>query len=510
MNVFTLLTIVISGQLLSATNAARILSILAFPARAQHDFTQPLLLELANRGHQVTSINNFPLKQATDHFRDIVIEENFHLFDEFKNFTMNDINSNYYNTVDMFYDRSYEMSHNLLVDEQVRIMMANESFDLIIIDITLTEALFGLGEYFGAPMVAISYWSTMTSIDELVGNTTPLSYIPNLIMLRKYNQNMNFWRRWLNVIVFTVEWVHYYFRYFPMQKQLYDENFPNAKLSIYEAQRNFSLVLLNDHYTITTPRPYVPNMIEVAGMHIPSQPDPIPENVRKLLDDSPQGVIYVTLNSILPEHIVQIILDQLGKWPQLILWNSNVVPWDSMRIPRNVYFQQGLSQHSVLSHRNIYLFISHGDYLNIVESIYYGVPILGIPRYDGYHDDYVDNIKKIGNGLSLTLKQFNERSLALVLHDLLATNHYRNEAKQKSQIFRDQQNTPMEKAVYWIEHIVKYKGAQHMRNMGQNLSLWEFYNLDVYASMVFIILAFIFLSYLCLNVLLKFIWNLKR
>lgn len=181
-----------------------------------------------------------------------------------------------------------------------------------------------------------------------------------------------------------------------------------------------------------------------------------------------------------------------------------------MRIPRNVHFFKDLSHHSVLSHPNIHLFVSHGDYLNIINSIYYGIPILGIPRYDGQNDDYVDKIKKIGNGLSLSLRQFNERSLAMALNDLLATTQYRNEAKLKSRIFRDQQNTPMEKAVYWVEHVIRYKGAKHLCNLGQNLNVWQFYNLDVYASILCIILAFIFFSYLLLNVTLKCIFSIKQ
>ncbi|XP_061400906.1 UDP-glycosyltransferase UGT4-like [Musca vetustissima] len=510
MYAITLLTVILSGHLPLITDSARILSILAFPGSSQYEFIQPLLQELAHRGHHITSVNNFPLKEPIGNFRDIVIEKNLHLFDEFKNFTMDNINSNYFNSIEKFYGRSYKMSRNVFVDPQFKAIMTKESFDLIIVDITFAEAFYGLGEYFGAPMVAISYWSAMTSVDELVGNITPLSYIPNMIMMRKYNQNMNFWRRWLNVIVFIFDWIYYYLRYMPIHRNLYEEQFPNATLSLDEAQKNFSLVLLNDHYTITTPRPYVPNMIEVAGLHIPSHPQPIAEDIKKLLDDSVHGVIYIKLNSLLPEYIMQMILNQLGQYRQLVIWNSKYQPWDTLRIPSNIQFHQDLSHHSLLSHPNIYLFISHGDYLDIIDSIYYGVPILGIPRYDGHHDDYVDNIRKIGNGISLTFSHFNEKSLSLALKDLLGTTHYRQEAKRKSQIFRDQQNTPMENAIYWIEHIIKYKGAKHMRNLGQNLNVWEFYNLDVFASMICIILFVIFSAYLCLNVVLRFLMNFKQ
>uniref|UniRef100_A0A1I8Q5P2 UDP-glucuronosyltransferase n=1 Tax=Stomoxys calcitrans TaxID=35570 RepID=A0A1I8Q5P2_STOCA len=501
--------VLISAQLLTTINAAHILGIFAFPGKGPYSFVEPLLKELALRGHHVTSITNYPQSKPVKNFRDIVIEKNQHLFDEFKNFSIETIGSNHFETLGTFYNKAYEMSHNVFTNEAVRKLRQTESFDLIIMDVLFTESFYGFGEDFGAPMVAISPWGTMTSIDELVGNTTPLSYIPNMIMLRHYNQNMNFWRRSLNVAVYILERIHYYYTYMPMQRKIYEQHFPNASKSITEAQKNFSLVLLNDHFVLTTPRPYVPNMIEVAGMHIPSQVEPLAEDIKRMLHEAQQGVIYITVNSFLPQYIFQMVLNVLGNFDQLVLWNTQYHTLHTLQIPPNVHFISNVSHHSLLSLPNIHLLITHGEYLCIVESIHYGIPILSLPRFDGLNEDYVNNVKKIGNGISLSWDQMRERILSKTLNDLLATDRYRREAKLKSKQFRDQQNPPLERAIYWIEYVLRFQGAHHLRNLGQNLTIWEFYNLDVFLYLSLALIVFVWFSYMSLNLMLKLIMNAK-
>ncbi|XP_059225930.1 UDP-glucosyltransferase 2-like [Stomoxys calcitrans] len=509
MHLASLSLVLISAQLLTITNAANILGIFAFPGQGPYSFVEPLLKELAQRGHHVTSITNYPQSEPVENFRDIRIEKNQHLFDEFKNFSVETIEPNHYDVFGTFYTRTYEMCHNIFANEDVRKLRQTESFDLIIMDVLFTESFFGFGEEFGAPMVAISSWGTMSSVDELVGNITPLSYVPNMIMLRHYNQNMNFWRRCLNVAVYILEWIHYNYKYMSMQQKIYEQHFPNASKSITEAQKNFSLVLVNDHFVLSTPRPYVPNMIEVAGMHIPSKVEPLSEDIKEILDKAQQGIIYITINSFLPQHIFQMVLNVLGNFERLVLWNTQYHVLHTLQIPSNVYFSSNVSHHSMLSFANIHLLITHGEYLRIVESIHYGVPILSLPRFDGFNEDYVDNIRKIGNGISLTWEKMREKPLSKALNDLLATDRYRREAKSKSKQFRDQQNTPLERAIYWIEYVLRFQGAHHLRNLGQNLTIWEFYNLDVFLCLSLALIVFVLLSYISLNLMLKLIMNAK-
>lgn len=42
----------------------------------------------------------------------------------------------------------------------------------------------------------------------------------------------------------------------------------------------------------------------------------------------------------------------------------------------------------------------------------------------------------------------------------------------------------METAIYWVEYVVRHKGAPHLRSTGQNLDIVTYHNLDVYAFFV--------------------------
>ncbi|TMW45051.1 hypothetical protein DOY81_009869 [Sarcophaga bullata] len=483
---------------ISNVKTARILSIFGMPIPSQYGFIEPLLKELAARGHHITSINNYPQEQPLENFRDVVVKENKHLFDDFQNFTMDNIDTNYYEVIDGIYNRTYQMCLNVQNNAEVRQIFDNEHFDLIILEIYFSESFTGLAEHLKAPLVAVSTMCIQTSIDVLVGNVSPLSYVPNWILPL---QQMNFWQRLLNILLHLVEWMDYYFKYLPVQKQIYDRYFPHNKMSFEEARKNFSLILLNDHFSLTMPRPLVPNMIEVAGLNIKNPADPLTPLLKTILDKAFAGAILISFDISIDHQQLQIFLQQFKSMKELILWRTPQL-FNHISLPSNVLVSSNFSVSSILSHPNLKLYVTHGSFLSIIESVYYGLPILGITTYEK-NDDFMDYIKKVGNGLTLKLQAITNRSLNKAFTELLHTPYFANHAKTLSIRFRDQQNTPMEKAVYWIEYVLRHKGATHLRNLGQNLTWWQFYNLDVYVALVCMFALVIFLAFFVLKVLMN-------
>lgn len=57
---------------------------------------------------------------------------------------------------------------------------------------------------------------------------------------------------------------HYYRANFPALKK-----FPKLDVQL----RNVSLVLVNDHFSLTVPRPNLPAIVPIAGFHIKPRPD---------------------------------------------------------------------------------------------------------------------------------------------------------------------------------------------------------------------------------------------
>ena len=70
---------------------------------------------------------------------------------------------------------------------------------------------------------------------------------------------------------------------------------------------------------------------------------------------------------------------------------------------------------------------------------------------------------------------------------------YKQNVLRWSSIFKANPQLPMERAVFWIEHVLKY-GGDYLRTSRTELYFWQVYSLDVYAFFLLII-------YLCYRVL---------
>ncbi|XP_019894248.2 UDP-glucosyltransferase 2-like [Musca domestica] len=387
------------------------------------------------------------------------------------------------------------VSTNVMENVEVKKLMKNEKFDLIIIEVLGTESLLGLGEYFQAPMIGVSTFGTIGFIDYLTANPSPASYIPHMSL--EYDSHMSLWQRTVNVLANVVDDLCTNFLLMPGQEKVYRKYFHNAKLSFDEARRNVSLVLLNDHFSLRAPRPYVPNMIEVGGLHIKQKPDPLEEDLQKFLDNSPEGVIYFSMGSNvkskdLPPQTLKDILSTFAELKIKVLWKFELEELPNK--PANVVIRKWFNQPSILAHPNVKLFISHGGYLSTTETIFHGKPILGVPVM-GDQFMNVKNSVKAGFALRLDLRSLTKEKFKQNIQELWTNPTYSNAVKKLSKRFRDQPLTPMETAIFWVEYVLRHDGASHIRNAGQDLSFWQYHNIDVYVILSsFVVVVFVLMA----------------
>lgn len=96
-------------------------------------------------------------------------------------------------------------------------------------------------------------------------------------------------------------------------------------------------MLVNNHWSYTKPRPLMPNMINVGGVHI-RDPKPLPEDIKSFLDGAENGAIYLSIGSYLqsssmPEETVNKIVKVFGKLKQRVLWKYEA---KLKNMPKNV------------------------------------------------------------------------------------------------------------------------------------------------------------------------------
>lgn len=71
---------------------------------------------------------------------------------------------------------------------------------------------------------------------------------------------------------------------------------------------------------------------------------------------------------------------------------------------------------------------------------------------------------------------------------------YSISAKHGSSVLQDQIINPIDKAAYWIEYVVKYKGAKHLRLASVDLAWYQHASLDVilFLGVVDLLLVWVF------------------
>ncbi|XP_059470472.1 UDP-glycosyltransferase UGT5-like [Neocloeon triangulifer] len=489
-----LVVILLPGQ----DNAARILGFFPVPSRSHMIVFSALTRALAERGHELVVVNNYPLKDPPANYTDV------DLWDTLKGIYDDTVNEHTYAlsnlptiTLPMLYwIEGVHFMDLVLHDPKVnQVINDTRGFDLVIVEDFLTDSSFALAHHFQAPLVLISSMGGFHWTNYAVGNAAPTSYVPNTML--SYGSKMTFFERFVNTMYqwyWDVGSTFYLMRY---QEKIKREIFPDAP-SIYELRRSASLVLLNNHFSFNYPRPLVPNLVEVGGMHLKPLNRPLPIDIKEWLDGAKHGVIYFSMGSNLrgtwfPERQRKAFIEAFAELPQRVLWK-----WESDSIPdqsKNVKVYPWMPQQEILAHPNVKVFITHGGLLGAQEAMYNAVPLISIPVAC---DQYL-NAKRAelgGYGLQLHLRNITKESVKWAIKTALFDKKIRAEAKRRSEIFHDQPETPLERAVFWVEYVLRHKGAPHLRSASLGLHWMQEALLDVYAVMAFMSLVFMYISYL--------------
>lgn len=267
-----------------------------------------------------------------------------------------------------------------------------------------------------------------------------------------------------------------------------------------------SMVLLNTHFSLNYPQALLPNMIEIGGFHVNIETNPLPDDIQNFIDESKHGVVYFSLGGNLkPSKMAaekkEAIIGALSKIKERVIWK-----WDddSTVVDKNKFMvRKWLPQDDILAHPKVKLFVTHGGLLSCTESIYRGVPIVGIPIFG----DQLMNMARasaLGWGVHVNYQNLTVSSLTWALNEVLSQKKYHQNVITVSKRLQDQQQTPMEKAVASVNYVIRHQGAYFMQSSGQHMNLIEYNNLDVFATFA----AVLFLVIIILVIIIKKISNL--
>jgi len=144
----------------------------------------------------------------------------------------------------------------------------DQHFDLIITEAFNIDCFLGFAHKFKAPIVQVVSFGGASWMGDWVGNPNPYSYVPD--PLQKLSDRMSLWERILNTFGITFQKFSRMFCHIPRQQAYLEKYFSGyAPLpSISELDSSTSLILVNHHFSINYPRPLMPNIVQVGGMHL--------------------------------------------------------------------------------------------------------------------------------------------------------------------------------------------------------------------------------------------------
>ncbi|KAM8764106.1 2-hydroxyacylsphingosine 1-beta-galactosyltransferase isoform 1-T2 [Rhynchonycteris naso] len=373
----------------------------------------------------------------------------------------------------------YTQNCELMLGNRVLLRaLRRERFDLLLVD---PNDMCG---FLIAHLLGVQYavFSTGLWYPAEVGAPAPLAYVPEFNSL--LTDRMSLAQRVKNAGVYLVSRLGVRLLVLPKYERILSRHGRPPGASMDALVHGSSLWMLCTDVALEFPRPTLPNVVYVGGI-LTKPAGPLPHDLQSWVDGAQEhGFVLVSFGAgvkYLSEDIAHKLAGALGRLPQKVIWRfSGTKP---KNLGNNTKLLDWLPQNDLLGHAHVRAFLSHGGLNSIFESVYHGVPVVGIPLF-GDHYDTMTRVQAKGMGVLLEWKTMTEAELHEALVKVIGDPSYRQRARQLSEIHRDQPGHPVQRTVYWIEYVLRHPGALHLRAAVHQLSFCQYFLLDVAAVLL--------------------------
>ncbi|XP_008062241.1 UDP-glucuronosyltransferase 2B4-like isoform X2 [Carlito syrichta] len=255
--------------------------------------------------------------------------------------------------------------------------------------------------------------------------------------------------------------------------------------------------LIRTYWDFDFPRPFLPNVDFIGGHHC-KPAKPLPKEMEDFVQSSGgNGVVVFSLGSMvsdLTEERANVIASALAQIPQKVLWRFDGKKPHTLGPNTKLY--KWLPQNDLLGHPKTKAFITHGGNNGIYEAIYHGVPMVGIPLFADQADNIV-RMKTKGAAVAVDFSTMSSTDLLNALKTVINDPIYKENAMKLSRIHQDQPIKPLDRALFWIEFVMRHRGAKHLRAAAHDLTWFQYHSLDVIGFLLACVVTVIFIITKC-------------
>eukprot|EP00058_Branchiostoma_floridae_P015471 XP_002600959.1 hypothetical protein BRAFLDRAFT_79157 [Branchiostoma floridae] len=365
----------------------------------------------------------------------------------------------------------------LLGDSKLQHRLKTSQYSVVI-----SDPIFPCGAILSAlldtrvPHIAVMRADVHFLDEKATGVPIPLSYVPSLTT--DFTDDMTFGQRLQNVIVSTL--LPLLLR--PIVSSTYDglvRTFVGEDETMQSVTSRTDLWLYRTDNVLDFPRPSMPNMVQVGGLNV-RVAAPLTEDMEAFFQSSgDDGVIVVSFGSMVKTMSTErqeVFAAAFARLRQKVVWRY--VGEKPAGLGNNTRLLAWLPQNDLLAHTKTRAFITHAGSNGLYEALHHGVPMVCLPLFA---EQPANAARVVARGLGVKLdfsKVTSDQLYQAILHVVTNTS-YRETAARLSRLHRDQPQSPMERAVWWIEHVIKHGGLPHLRARAVELPWYQYYLLDV-------------------------------
>ncbi|XP_066278641.1 UDP-glucuronosyltransferase 2C1-like [Branchiostoma lanceolatum] len=201
------------------------------------------------------------------------------------------------------------------------------------------------------------------------------------------------------------------------------------------------------------------------------------------------GVIVVSFGSMTKTMSVErreVFAAAFVRLRQKVVWRY--VGEKPTGLGNNTKLLDWLPQNDLLAHPKTRAFITHAGANGMYEALHHGVPMVCLPLFGDQHGNAARVVAR-GLGVKLNFNTVTAEQLYQAILHVATNNSYQETAALLSRLHRDQPQSPMERAVWWIEHVIKHGRLPHLRARAVELPWYQYYLLDVAVFLLAVCLA---------------------
>ncbi|XP_078663716.1 UDP-glucuronosyltransferase 2C1-like [Branchiostoma floridae x Branchiostoma belcheri] len=317
--------------------------------------------------------------------------------------------------------------------------------------------------------------------EKVTGVPLPMSYVP--FLGSDFTDDMSFVQRLQNAIMHTVLPVIARWGASSHLDELVRKHIGENE-TLERVMARTDLWLYQTDNVLDFPRPSMPNTVQVGGLFV-REAAPLTEDMEAFVQSSgDDGVIVVSFGSMvkkMSEEKREIFAAAFARLRQKVVWRY--VGEKPTGLGNNTKLLGWLPQNDLLAHPKTRAFVTHAGSNGVYEALHHGVPMVCLPLFP---EQPANAARVVARGLGVTLDFSTvtaDQLYQAILH-VVTNNSYRETAARLSRLHRDQPQSPMERAVWWIEHVIQHGRLPHLRARAVELPWYQYYLLDVAAFLL--------------------------